>query len=138
MLQAERHAQFQCSPKHYLRNKKPTFLSWNPEQVRAVISEFSKNNDLFQNRQIYSRRILEISRFFFSIWVFFHEHSRIAGLQGKGEAISLTPNYQFHPLHRHLDISRVITAESSPLHIASSRTRKGNLWFPSASRYESK
>ena len=26
-------------------------------------------------------------------------------------------------LHRHLDISRSITAESSPLHIASSRTR---------------
>ena len=25
-----------------------------------------------------------------------------------------------------------ITAESSPLHIASSRTRTGNLWFPSA------
>ena len=27
-------------------------------------------------------------------------------------------------LHEHLDISRAITAESSPLHIASSRTRK--------------
>ena len=25
---------------------------------------------------------------FFSIWVFFHEHSRITGLQGKGEGIS--------------------------------------------------
>ena len=34
----------------------------------------------------------------------------------------------------HLDISRVITAESSPLHIAGSRTRTGNLWFPSANR----
>ena len=38
---------------------------------------------------------------------------------GKGEGISLTPHYYFHPLHRHLDISRAITAESSPLHIAS-------------------
>ena len=64
---------------------------------------------------------------FFSIWVFFHDHSRITGLQGKGEGISLTPHYHFHPLHRHLDISRAITAESSPLHIASSRTRPGNL-----------
>ena len=71
---------------------------------------------------------------FFSIWVFFHDHSRITGLQGKGEGISVTPHYHFHPLHRHLDISRAITAESSPLHIASSRTRTGNLWFPSASR----
>ena len=57
---------------------------------------------------------------FFSIWVFAHDHSRITGLQGKGEGISLTPHYHFHPLHRHFDISRAITAESSPLHIASS------------------
>ena len=31
------------------------------------------------------------------------------------------------------EISPVITAESSPLHIASSRAWTGNLWFPSAS-----
>ena len=37
--------------------------------------------------------------------------------------------YHFHPLHRHLDSSWAITAESSPLHIAVSRTRTGNLWF---------
>ena len=71
--------------------------------------------------------------FFFSIWVFFHAHSRFTGQQGKGEAIYLTPHYHFHLLHRHLDISRAITAESSLLHIASSRTRTGNLWFPSTS-----
>ena len=35
---------------------------------------------------------------FFSIRFFFHEHSRIAGLQGKGEGISLTPHCYFHPL----------------------------------------
>ena len=72
--------------------------------------------------------------FFFSIWVFSHDHSRITELQGKGGGISLTPHYHFHPLHRHLDISWAITAESSPLHIVSSRTRTGNLWFPSTSR----
>ena len=60
---------------------------------------------------------------FFTISVFFHEHSRITGLQGKGECISLTPHYHFQPLHRHLNISRAIAAESSPLHIVSSRTR---------------
>ena len=38
------------------------------------------------------------------------------------------------PLHRHLEISRAITPESSPLHIASSQTRTENLWFPSATR----
>ena len=67
--------------------------------------------------------------FFLFIWVFFHEYSQITGLQGKGETISLTPHYHFQPLHRHLDISQAITVESSPLHIASSRTRTGNLWF---------
>ena len=36
--------------------------------------------------------------FFFSIWVFFHEHSRFAGQQGKGEGIYLAPLYRFHPL----------------------------------------
>ena len=55
--------------------------------------------------------------------------------RGNGEGISITPHHHFHPLHRHLDNSRVITAESPPLHIATSRTRTGNLWFPSASRF---
>ena len=54
---------------------------------------------------------------FFFYWVFFHEHSRIVGLQGKGEGISLAPHYNFYPLHRHLDISRAIFAESSPLQL---------------------
>ena len=72
---------------------------------------------------------------FFSIWVFFHEHSRFTGQQGKGEGIYLTPLYHFHPLHRHLHISREITAGGSPLHIASSWTRTGNLRFASASRW---
>ena len=52
---------------------------------------------------------MEIS-FFFSTCVFFHNHSWIKGLQGKGEGISLTPRYHFHLLQRHLVISRAITA----------------------------
>ena len=51
-------------------------------------------------------------------------------LQGKGEGISLTPHYQFHPLLGRLDISRAIIA----LRIASNGTQAGNLWFPGASR----
>ena len=47
--------------------------------------------------------------YFFSIGEFFHEHSRSTGQQGKGEGIYLTPLYHFHPLHKHLDISRAIT-----------------------------
>ena len=77
-----------------------------------------------------------IKRFncFFSFWFFFHEHSEFTGQQGKGEAISLSTLYHFHPLHRHLDISWAVNAENSALHIGSSRAGTGNLWFPSASR----
>ena len=35
----------------------------------------------------------------------------------EGEAISLTPFYYFYPLDGHLDMSRAIAAESSPLSI---------------------
>ena len=76
---------------------------------------------------------------FFLSGFFFHNHflsqqsnHRTAGEGGTGEGgISLTPQYHFHQLHSHLDISRATAAESSPLHIGSSRTRAGNLWFHS-------
>ena len=54
--------------------------------------------------------------------------------RGRGEAISLTPLYHFHPLHRHVDTSWTITAESSPLHIANTPSQTGDIWFPSTSR----
>ena len=54
-----------------------------------------------------------VVKFFFSIWVFFHELSQFMGQQGKGEGIYLTPFYHFHLLHTHLDISLAIAAESS-------------------------
>ena len=72
--------------------------------------------------------------FLFSICVLFHEHSRFARQQGKGDALSLSLLCHFHLLQRHLDIRQTITAENSPLHIASSRIQTKNLWFPSASR----
>ena len=66
---------------------------------------------------------------FFSIWLFFHEYSRFTGQQVKREAISLYSFYHFHPLYRHLNISWVIAAESSPLQIAGSRNRTWNLCY---------
>ena len=54
---------------------------------------------------------------FFSIWVFFHEHSGITGLQGKEEGISLTPHCHFQLPHGHLDISGATAAGSSLLRI---------------------
>ena len=87
-------------------------------EMPSVLSKF---------QQSYGTKLFQF--FVFSIWVFFHEHSEFTGQQGKGEGIYFTPLCHFLPLHRHLDISRVITAESSPLNIASSRTRTGNLWL---------
>ena len=53
----------------------------------------------------------------------------------QGEVISLTPFYIFHRFTvQHLDISRPITADSTPLHIAGDRIRFRKPWFPSASR----
>ena len=53
---------------------------------------------------------------------------------GKRGMPLLTPFYYCYPLHRHLNIIRVITAESSPLHIATDWIWSGNPWLPSASR----
>ena len=97
--------------------------------LKIRVSELKK---LFGNDREYLY-IKFINVFFFYLG-FLSRTFTIHGTAGEGEGIYLTPLYHFHPLHRHLDISRTITAESSPLHIASSRTRAGNLWFPSASR----
>ena len=67
--------------------------------------------------------------FFFSTWLFFREYLRFTRQQVKGKAISLYPFYHFQLLYRHLDISWVVTAESSPLRIADSRNRTWNLWY---------
>ena len=41
---------------------------------------------------------------------------------GEGDATSLTHLYHFHLLHRNLDVSQAITADSSPLRILSMQT----------------
>ena len=70
---------------------------------------------------------------------FFCKHSRFTGHQGKGVFIFLTPLYYFRPLHRQLNMSRAFTADSSPLHIASSETQtKKSNFFQSDSTKESR
>ena len=88
--------------------------------LKALIRPLFHLGSLFENHNAHINTL-------FSISVFFHEHPRFTGQQGKGEAISLTLLYHFHPLESHLDISRAITAESSPLHIASSLAQTGNV-----------
>ena len=79
-------------------------------------------------------RLLGVSLLFFFFYLgFLSQRFTSHRTAGKREGISLTSPYHFHSLHRHLDISWAIAAESSPLHIGSCRTRTGSLWFPSAS-----
>ena len=126
-----------CS-ENFLKTRKRTPVSRNSHRrcpmKKAVLTMLAIFTQKRLQHSCFPVNIVKLLIFFFSIWVFFHDHSQITGQQGKGEGISLTPRYHFHSLHRHLDISRAITAESSPLHIGSTRTRPGNLWLPSASR----
>ena len=83
----------------------------------------------------FARKTLGTLQYYvFFYLVFFRDHSRITGLQGKGEGMFLTSRCHFHPLHGHLVISRATAAESSPLRIGSGRTQTGNLWFPGSDR----
>ena len=72
--------------------------------------------------------------FFFFYLGFLSRTFMIHGTAGEGGGYLFNSSLPLPSLHRHLDISWAITAESSPLHIVSSRTRTGNLWFPSARR----
>ena len=112
----------------------PFLAPWGLERMLQSLLHLVQKGLKFSEVALVAAHCLTgFNMIFFSIWVFFPEHSWIIGLEGNGEDISLTPHYHLHPLRRYLDISRTITAESSPLHIASCRTRTGSLWFPSAS-----
>ena len=64
--------------------------------------------------------ITPLANFFFQSRFSFTNIHDLCRTVREGEAISLTPFYQFHPLRRHLDITQLITAENSPLHMAGS------------------
>ena len=59
--------------------------------------------------------------FFFLSGFFFKNVHEPQDSKSRETAFFLTPHYHFHPLHRHLDMSQEVTAESSPLHMGSSR-----------------
>ena len=67
--------------------------------------------------------ITEVTFTEFSIWIFFHENSGFTGQQRKGDAIStcFTDTYTL--------AWRFPERETSPLHIAISRTQTKNHWF---------
>ena len=54
----------------------------------------------------------------FLSWIFMNHRTAAEG----GGGVSLTPHYHLHLLHRNLDISWAITAESSPLYIPTQKS----------------
>ena len=85
------------------------YLKDNSEELTRFFYEITKfriEGPIFRSYlKLANLNLAFIYLSYFYIWVFFHDHSRITGLQEKREGISLTPNYHFHPLYRHLDIS---------------------------------
>ena len=106
------------------------FLNWN-KNFEKTDWLLAKLRSLW--KVCFVLTILFVLHFFLFLYLGFllrpFTNSRVIGLQGKREGIYLTPQYHFHPLHRYLDISRAIAAGRSPLHIGSSQSRTGNLWF---------
>ena len=69
-----------------------------PEALAAI---------LFFHGECVNLKISQLQlQLFFSIWVFFHEHSQFTGQQEKGEVICLTGPYHFYPLCSYLNIRR--------------------------------
>ena len=80
---------------------------------QMLISKFPEVNKSYQ----VTAWKLHALPFFFSGFSFTNiQDSRDSS--GRGRLFFLSPLYHFHPLHRHLEISRAITKESLPLHIA--------------------
>ena len=76
------------------------------------MKELRRSSPIILQKSVLTCRKVELAFLVFFIWVFFYKYSRFKGQQGKGEAFSLYPFCHFHPFHSHLDISRVIAAES--------------------------
>ena len=90
--------------------------------------------DLVQFLELFFVTLIGLVRPFFFFFIYlgflsqpFMNH-RTAGKGGGNSSLPLPPAF-----HRHLDISQAITADSSLLHIGSSRIRTRNVWFLSAS-----
>ena len=119
---------------------------YNLSGVRLILNNFKTSFMKTSNYEVVIKPLSNVIRYYgyqivsiilnficFFYLDFLSRRFTIHRTAGEG-GIYLAPLYHFHPLHRHLDISRKITAESSHLHIASGRTRTVVLWFPSTSR----
>ena len=59
-----------------------TGVEYMPRKIKQFIDNKNVTTNLYRLKAYGSIRC----GYFFSVWVFFHEHSQITGLQGKGKA----------------------------------------------------
>ena len=113
------------------------FISHHTKEILYVNTNFMGNKSWNTNHQLVSNIDVEKTCFFnvnVSIWVFFLSRKfTIHRTSGEGGGYLFNSSLPLPLLHRNLDISRAVTAESSPLHI-SSRTRTRNLRFSRVNR----
>ena len=92
-------------------------------------------NRLKDIKKIVPRFLIREDQDFFFFLGFLSRRFTIHRRAGEGGVYLFNSSLPLPPASQTLRrISRVIISESSPLCIASSWTRTGNLWFPSASR----
>ena len=121
--------QFSC---YKLRRMSQYYLFKNNFQAQPQVT-FCINIRTFIH-SFQPRSIMQTPHRSFFFYLGFLSRTFTARRTAEGEGgYLLTPLYHFHPLHRRLEVKRVITVESSPLHIASSQTLTGNLSFPNTS-----
>ena len=83
--------------------------------ILSVTGRYRRIAEFLISKYVLSRS----NTYFFFYLVFLSQPFTNHRTAGEGEDISLTPHYHFHLLHRHLNVSRAITVERSPLHIGS-------------------
>ena len=133
------HQEFLTESSHFLRfwcipSKATTEISSSSENINHTVRVFRLS---FRFWWLWYHKLNNLQNMQISFFLSACSFRKIDDSQDsreRGRLSLLTHLYHFHLLHRHLDISRTITAESSPLHIASNRIRTENFWFPNASR----
>ena len=110
----------------------PCILFWQLPKS-SMKSRFSISKKFAVKERLYyiSSFISDSFMCFFFFLAFLHKHSRIIGLQRKGESIFLTLHYHFHLLHIHLDISFICHCSGNNslvrYFLACSRSQRGEI-----------
>ena len=108
-------------------------LSKTKNEIKWKINTWKDKNKGKKVKDNYANKMIQVNDTFFFCLGFLTRTFTNHRTAGKREGDFFNSSLPLPPAHRHLGISWAITAECLPLRIASSWTRTGKLWFPSAS-----